>query len=103
MIKGVILLALAVLAVSIPYEDQMTLANSLIVGRDDYSDLFNWDCKVCSPANKPTHTHPIEEQAKDIKCIISVYSGFMILAFRYTNTAQNVWQDILYPLQVNNF
>jgi hypothetical protein len=24
----------------------------------------------------------------------------MILAFRYTNTALNVWQDILYPLQV---
>lgn len=23
-----------------------------------------------------------------------------MLAFRYTNTALNVWQDILYPIQV---
>jgi hypothetical protein len=59
MIKGVIILVLAVLAASIPYEDQMTLANSLIVGRDDYSDLYNWDCKVCDSTNKPVHTHPI--------------------------------------------
>lgn len=26
----------------------------------------------------------------------------MVLAFRYTNTALNVWQDILYPLQVKD-
>lgn len=26
----------------------------------------------------------------------------MILAFRYTNTALNVWQDILYPLQIKD-
>ena len=100
MIKHILLLSLAVLTLSIPYEDQMTLANSLIVGRDDYSDLYNWECKVCDSTNKPIHTHFIEEKAKDIKCIISVYSKFMILAFRYTNTALNVWQDILYPLQV---
>ena len=100
MIKLILSLTLIFLALSIPYEDQMTLANSLIVGRDDYSDLFNWECKVCGSTNKPIHTHPIEEKAKDIKCIISVYSKFMILAFRYTNTALNVWQDILYPLQV---
>ncbi len=60
MIKGVIFLALAILAVSIPYEDQMTLANSLIVGRDDYQDLYNWECKVCDSTNKPIHSHPIE-------------------------------------------
>lgn len=101
MIKGVIIAVLAVLVVSIPYDDQMSLANSLIVGRDEFSDLFNWQCKVCDSSNKPIHAHPIEEKAKDIKCIISVYSKYMILAFRYTNTALNVWQDILYPLQVN--
>jgi len=100
MIKAIILVTLAVLAVSIPYEDQMTLASSLIVGRDSFEDLFNWQCKVCDSTNKPIHAHPIEEKAKDIKCIITVYSKFIILAFRYTNTALNVWQDILYPLQV---
>jgi hypothetical protein len=102
MIKLIVVLSFAALAVSIPYEDQMTLANSLIVGKDDYSDLFNWECKVCDSSNKPIHTHSIEEKAKDIKCIISVYSKFMILAFRYTNTALNVWQDILYPLQIKD-
>ncbi len=39
---------------------------------------------------------------KDIKCILSVYPSFIILAFRYTNTALNVWQDILYPLQIED-
>ncbi len=100
MIKFVVLLAVIGLSVSIPYDDQMTLASSLIVGRADYSDLYNWECKVCDASNKPVHAHIIEEKAKDIKCIITVYSKFMILAFRYTNTALNVWQDILYPLQV---
>lgn len=101
MIKGVILTLLAVLVISIPYDDQIALANSLIVGRDDHSDLYNWECKVCDSTNKPIHAHPIEEKAKDIKCILTVYSKFIVLAFRYTNTALNVWQDILYPLQVN--
>ena len=100
MIKFILLLAVIGLTACIPYDDQMTLASSLIVGRDDQSDLYNWDCKVCDPSNKPIHAHIIEEKAKDIKCIITVYSKFMILAFRYTNTALNVWQDILYPLQV---
>jgi hypothetical protein len=31
-----------------------------------------------------------------------VYPTFVILAFRYTNTALNVWQDILYPLQIKD-
>lgn len=57
MIKFVLLLILASIVGSIPYEDQMTLANSLIVGKDDYSDLYNWDCKVCDSTNKPIHTH----------------------------------------------
>lgn len=60
MIKLIFVLALAAIAVSIPYEDQMTLASSLIVGRADYSDLYNWECKVCDSSNKPIHVHPIE-------------------------------------------
>ena len=100
MIKGAIFLVMLALVATIPYEDQITLANSLIVGKEDNSDLYAWECKVCDSSNKPVHTHPIEEKAVDVKCIMSVYAKFIVLAFRYTNTAQNVWQDILYPLQV---
>jgi len=57
--KAFILLALVYLAVSLPYEDQMTLTNSLIVGREDQSDLYEWTCKVCDPSNKPKHAHII--------------------------------------------
>lgn len=60
----------------------------------------NWTCKVCDASNKPLHAHFIEEKQVDVKCIVSVYTQFVILGFRYTNTALNVWQDILYPLQV---
>jgi hypothetical protein len=31
---------------------------------------------------------------------LSVYPTFVVLAFRYTNTLLNVWQDILYANQV---
>ena len=57
MIKSLVLLALVTLSVALPYADQMSLANSLIVGKDDESDLANWDCKVCDASNKPTHAH----------------------------------------------
>lgn len=93
---------LAYLIVALPYEDQMALTNSLIVGRDDQSDLIDWTCKVCDASNKPIHAHIVEEKAVDIKCIVSVYPTFIVLAFRYTNTALNVWQDILYPLQIKD-
>ena len=96
-----LLIALAVflaVAIALPYNDQMALTNSLIVGRTD--DLNDWTCKVCDDSNKPLHAHYIEEPRVDIKCILSVYPEFVVLAFRYTNTLLNVWQDILYPLQV---
>ena len=32
--------------------------------------------------------------------MLSVYPTFIVLAFRYTNTLLNVWQDILYANQV---
>lgn len=35
MIKLLALLALVILSTALPYADQMALANSLIVGRDD--------------------------------------------------------------------
>lgn len=98
--KTIIVLTLVSLVLSLPYEDQMALANSLLVGRDDQSDIYEWSCKVCDASNKPIHAHVIEDKSVDIKCIISVYPTFVIIAFRYTNTIQNVWQDILYPLQV---
>ena len=41
----------------LPFEDQIDLANSLIVGKDDMSDLKNWECAVCDLSNKPLHTH----------------------------------------------
>lgn len=97
-----VFLVLLYVATSLPHEDQMALANSLIVGRDDLSDLYTWTCKVCDASNKPIHAHIIEEKSVDIKSIVSVYPNFVILAFRYTNTALNVWQDILYPLQVKD-
>lgn len=99
--KVVLIGILFVIAASLPFEDQRVLANSLIVGRDDYQDLYNWECKVCDSINKPIHAHFVEETNVDVKCIISVYEDMIVLAFRYTNTALNVWQDILYPLQVN--
>lgn len=98
-----LLLVLFTIAFNLPYEDQIALANSLIVGRDDLQDLYDWECKVCTPENKPIHAHAIEEKAVDIKAIMTVYDNFIVLAFRYTNTALNVWQDILYPLQVFYF
>jgi hypothetical protein len=100
MYRGILLSLLVCLAVALPYQDKMTLTNSLIVGRDDAADLYDWTCKVCDASNKPIHAHIIEEKAVDIKSILSVYPEFMVLAFRYTNTALNVWQDILSPLQV---
>jgi hypothetical protein len=92
------LVCLLAVASSLPYVEQMLLANSMIVGRD--LDLVNWECNVCAPENRPLHAHFIEEKEKDIKCILSTYPTFAVLAFRYTNTLLNVWQDILYANQV---
>lgn len=57
--KALIILFLLYLATAIPYEDQMALANSLIVGREDQSDLYDWTCKVCDASNRPIHAHII--------------------------------------------
>jgi hypothetical protein len=97
-----ILLTVIVAISAIPYHDQICLTNSLIVGQDAKDYYVKWDCKTCKPENKPLHSHFIQEKAKDVKCILSVYDDFIVLAFRYTDTAQNVWQDILYPLQIQD-
>jgi hypothetical protein len=74
----------------------VTLANALVVGRPDKA----WTCKVCDDSNKPLASHYIHHIAKDVKCILSTYKDFIVLGFRYTNSAKNVWQDILYPFQI---
>lgn len=43
----------------------------------------------------------IEEKAKDVKCSLSLYEEYTVLAFRYTATLQNVYQDILWAFQVD--
>jgi hypothetical protein len=96
----IVCLILVTLGSCLPYVEQMLLANSMIVGRDDLDDLANWDCNVCDSTNRPLHAHYIEESEKDIKCVLAVYPQFIVLAFRYTNTLLNVWQDILYANQV---
>lgn len=101
MMKVVFLCALLLsIGSCLPYVEQMLLANSMIVGKDDHSDLVNWECNVCEAENRPLHSHYIQEKAKDVKCVLSVYPTFVVLAFRYTNTLLNVWQDILYANQV---
>lgn len=42
MLKLLSLLALTLAITCIPYYDQRTLAASLIVGREDESDLYDW-------------------------------------------------------------
>ena len=99
--KTAILIALfAFITACIPYEDKLALTNSLIIGRSDQSDLYEWTCKTCDFSNKPIHSHIILAKSADIKCIVSVYDDFVILAFRYTNNILKTWKDILYPLQV---
>ena len=53
------ILYLLVLSVALPYVDQMLLATSMIVGRDDMEDLINWECNVCDSTNRPLHAHYI--------------------------------------------
>jgi len=43
----------------LPYVEQMLLANSMIVGKDDHSDLVNWECNVCEAENRPLRSHYI--------------------------------------------
>jgi hypothetical protein len=59
--KAILLLSLIAMALALPYVEQMLLANSMIVGKDDQLDLINWECNVCDSSNRPLHSHYIEE------------------------------------------
>lgn len=99
LVTFVLLASLAALAASIPWKAQIALVNSLEVGRNE--DPTVWSCVGCDTENKPLTTVVIEEKAKDVKCILSVYEEYTVLAFRYTATIKNVAQDILWAFQVD--
>jgi hypothetical protein len=56
----ILCLVLVTLGSCLPYVEQMLLANSMVVGRDDIDDLALWDCNVCDSSNRPLHAHYIE-------------------------------------------
>ncbi len=60
MIKVWLIALFVIFTTSLPYVEQMAWANSLIVGRDDLSDLYEWTCKVCNASNRPLHAHIVE-------------------------------------------
>ena len=94
-----VLLAVLVLqAASLPWKHQIALLNSLEVGRDE--DPMTWSCVGCDAATKPIRSHEIKEDVENIRAILSVYEDYTVLAFRYTATIKNVWQDLLWAIQV---
>ena len=96
----VLLSLIALQTFDIPYKQQIALLNSLQSGRD--TDPINWDCNGCDAATKPLKSHVIEEDVQNIKAILSVYNDYTVLAFRYTATAKNIWQDLLWAIQVQD-
>jgi hypothetical protein len=57
---GKVLLGLCALVLAInalPFNDQVVLANSLVVGRNE--DLELWICATCDESNKPLHAHNV--------------------------------------------
>lgn len=67
----VLLAAIVAAATSIPWKAQLSLVNSLEVGRDE--DPNTWGCVGCDASNQPLHTYIIEEKAKDVKASLAVY------------------------------
>ena len=61
-LKLITLSLVVLISFALPRDDQVCLANSLIVGRDNMQDLLDWTCKVCDSSNKPWHAHVIEEK-----------------------------------------
>jgi hypothetical protein len=88
------------LSLSIPYDQQLALVNSLQVGRDE--DPTVWSCVGCDEDNKPLQSYVIEDKSVEIKAILSVYEEYTVLAFRYTANVKNIWQDILWAIQVQD-
>ena len=94
----IIVALLATLALTLPWRDQIALVNSLEVGRNE--DPMVWACTGCEEKNKPISSVIIEEPVKDVKAILSVYKEYTVLAFRYTATIKNIFQDLLWAFQV---
>ena len=68
--KPIFLISLFLISIyCLPYPHQLTLANSLVVGRSDKA----WQCKICDNSNKPKTAHYIHHLVQDVKCILSVY------------------------------
>jgi hypothetical protein len=88
------------LCLAVPYHHQLALVNSLQVGRDE--DPIEWTCVGCDEDNKPLRTFIIEEKSIQVKSILSVYEEYTILAFRYTANAKNIWQDVLWAIQIQD-
>ena len=63
---------------------------------------MTWQCVGCDEENKPLRSHVIKEDAEDIRAIVSVYEEYTVLAFRYTATVKNVWQDLLWAIQTQD-
>ena len=100
--KGSIVVLIAFLTVSslaIPFRDQIALVNSLEVGRDE--EPMVWGCTGCDSTNKPISSVIIEEPSTETKAIMSVYSEYTVLAFRYTANMKNIEQDLVYAIQVD--
>jgi hypothetical protein len=94
-----ILLSLVALTLGLPYKHQLALVNSLEVGRDE--DPMVWSCVGCDADNKPLRSYLVQETSVEIRAILSIYEEYTVLAFRYTANAKNIFQDVLYPLQVD--
>lgn len=62
---------------------------------------MDWTCADCDDSNKPLSSVTIENKQKDVKSILSVYQDYTVLAFRYTATIKNVFQDLLWAIQVD--
>ena len=60
-----------------------------------------WTCAGCESDTKPLNSQIFENTNTKIKSIISAYEEYTVLAFRYTANLKNVWQDLLYPIQVD--
>lgn len=99
LISLIFLATIFALATALPWKSQIALVNSLEVGRDE--DPLTWGCVGCDESNKPLTSYIIEEKAKDVKCSLSLYEEYTVLAFRYTATIKNVFQDILWAFQVD--
>jgi hypothetical protein len=59
------------ITVQLPFKHQISLVNSLQVGR--LEDPMDWTCVGCDEDNKPIQSYVIEEKAVEIRSILSVY------------------------------